>query len=261
MTKRFEDALQKTQTDIDVALKAAKASTAVLKKIQKATQTGDIKPMTRLFELVDESMVKLADTINDAREGWDFDADTYFSEGEYFQELIEEAKETGVSLFEMDGRVFCYPCILKLLPNDRVVTIDKKREKNLRPSVFVKKLHAIQSKPPKFKPATFLESLYMAYSAVVAQKGEKAIFGNDIKLLEIYKVLTILPGIAREYSKQDFARDIYLLDQSNIKILKTGFEISFPSASGTKNPSQCLRIITRDGQEKLYHSIAFNDVN
>jgi len=261
MTKRFEDALQKTQTDVEIALKAAKASTAVLKKILKAVQTGDIKPMTRLFESVDESMVKLAETISSAREGWDFDVDTYFTTGEYFGELIKEAREAGVSLFEMDGRIFCYPCILKLLPTDRVVAIDKKREKSLRPSVLVKKLYTIQSKPPKFKPARFLESLCTAYSIIVAQRGKKSFFGAEIKLKDIYKLLTLLPGHSSDYTGQDFTRDIYLLDQSNETITQKGFQLLFVGSTGAKNPSQCYKIITRDGHEKLYYSVTFNEVD
>lgn len=261
MPKQFEEALESTQNDIEVAIKAAQGAVAALKRVQKATQTGDVKPLSRHFEAVDMALERLTETIKMAHEGWQFDTESYLDSGEYFEELMEAAREAGVSIYEMDGKLFCYPCILQVIPRDSVVKVDKKREKRLRPTFFVKQLQKVQNKPMKSKSSAFLESIFTAYTYALAQKGKADMMGIDIQLQDIYNVLTLLPGQKTDYSKQDFTRDIYLLDQSNTTVTKKGFQVSFPSASGTKSPSRCLKIVTRDGHEKLYYAIAFNDVN
>jgi hypothetical protein len=82
--------------------------------------------------------------------------------------------------------------------------------------------------------------------------------GIVIPLLEIYKLLTLLPGQAKEYSRQEFARDIYLLDQSGVTTTKKGFVISFPASTGTKSTTNTIRVITQEGQEKRYYGISFS---
>ncbi len=255
---KFEQALQRTQAELDAAINAALAAVNTLKRARKSVQTGDIKPLPRQFDAADAAIDKLTETLRQTRESWDFDADAYFSGSDFIEEIMSEAERAGISIHEMDGRLFCYPCILKPLPADYAVMIDKKREKRLRPSVFVKLLQVIQNRPPKFRPEAFLESLFDAYRVICEQKsGRGTTHGPDISLLDIYKLLTLLPGQSREYSRQEFARDIYLLDQSHVVITKDNFRASLGDSSGTRSPARCLRIVTRDGKEKLYSSITF----
>ena len=262
MSGRFEEALQRTQGDVEVAIKAVQSVGKALKKVKRSIQTGDVKPVTKQMEAVEQALTRFEEAFQASRDGWDFDEESYFNSEEFFHEILAEAKAAGVDIYEMDGRLFCYPSIIKLLPSDRAVIIDKKREKRLRPSVLVKKLFSIQNKPARFRPDAFLESLQSAYLIIIAQKNKKVTgTGPDIPLLDIYKILTLLPGQAREYSRQEFARDIYLLDQSNVMVARNGFRASFQASSGTRAASRCLNIVTRDGQEKLYYSISFTREN
>ncbi len=75
-----------------------------------------------------------------------------------------------------------------------------------------------------------------------------------IRLLEIYKLLTLLPGQAKEYPLQEFARDIYLLDRSGVTKTKEGFVIRFSDRGFTR---QTVRVITQEGREKNYYGISF----
>ena len=79
-----------------------------------------------------------------------------------------------------------------------------------------------------------------------------------VRLLDMYNLLTLLPGQSRDYSRQEFARDIYLLDQSGVTTTRDGATVSFPASTGTRVPAATLRIVTQGGQEKLYYGIAFH---
>ena len=50
----------------------------------------------------------------------------------------------------------------------------------------------------------------------------------------IYELLTLQPGAAREYSRQEFARDLYLLDQSGVATVRSGATVSFHAARGNE---------------------------
>lgn len=255
---RFEEAIQKTQQDIETAITAAKATLTSLKRAGKSVTTGDIRQLSRQIEATEAALAKLSDCVRKVEEGWEFDADSYFSDGDFIDDVMAEAGKRGVSIHEMDGRLFCYPCILKPLSSEYAVMIDKKREKRVRPSYLAELLHALQNKPVKFRPEAFLESLYSGYQILVEQKhGKKHMPGHEIPLVDIYKLLILLPGQNREYSRQEFARDIYLLDKSHIIVTKDNSRISFQGSTGTRSPSRCLRIITREGAEQIYFSISF----
>jgi hypothetical protein len=69
-------------------------------------------------------------------------------------------------------------------------------------------------------------------------------------------VLTLLPGAARDYTRQEFARDLYLLDQSGIIETKDGRRMSLPASALTRSGA-VLTTVTRSGQRKIYAGVAF----
>ncbi len=78
-----------------------------------------------------------------------------------------------------------------------------------------------------------------------------------ISLGDLYELLTMLPGQAREYTKAEFARDIYLLDQSGQTTAKDGARIEFHSGAGARVPRGALSVVTQRGEEKKYHDVSF----
>jgi hypothetical protein len=120
--------------------------------------------------------------------------------------------------------------------------------------VLVRTLQALQDKPPRFKAEAFLEALATAYDLVIAARRAQP--GATVKLTDIYNVLTVMPGSARDYSRQELARDLYLLDQSGVTRTKDGRVLRLPASALTRG-SSVLRTVTRSGQEKVYAGIAF----
>jgi hypothetical protein len=113
-------------------------------------------------------------------------------------------------------------------------------------------LKEIQARPGKNNPSPFIESLYRAYSYSLATKKG----GRGASVSEIYRILTLLPAAKKDYSTQEFARDLYLLEERGVNLTSSGAELRFHASTGTKT-SNVLRVVDRNGREKLYFAIEF----
>ena len=258
----LEKALAKTQSDAEALMKAAAAVTSAAKRLKTATLVGDLRTLPASIAAAEQAIAALRQQFANTKDGWDFDEDTYFGDGSFVRELQETAQRLSVRIYEQDDRLYCYPSLVRMFPSLRAVEIDKKRQRGLRPTVLVERLKNLQEQPPRFKPELFLESLFGAYETIATGGAKKPgdLFGQGqvIRLLDIYRVLTLFPGQSREYARPEFARDIYLLDQSGVTRTKGGFEASFPVGSGTRAPASTIRVDTQDGREKLYYGLTFN---
>ncbi len=255
----LEKALASTQADIESALKLASSVAASLRKVRSAAATGNLRDLRPALLSAEQAITALRQQFANAREGWDFDEEGYLSSDGFPSELIDAGSRAGIRIFEQDDRLYSYPALIRVLPKDRAVLIDKTRARKLRPTVLVNQLKELQKRPPRFRPEPFLESLFEAYSTLVAKRG-KGLFseGRVETLLAVYKLLTLLPDQSREYSRQEFGRDIYLLDRSGVSRTRGGMVVSFPASTATRSPSSTVRIITEEGTEKVYYGIQFS---
>jgi hypothetical protein len=256
----LEHALVETETNADAVCRAATTALRALKKFRAAAQTGNLRELQKLIEASGQAITDLQQQFTKAKTAWRFDEDAYLSNGAFVAELLAAAKQAGVHIYERDDRLYCYPTLIRVLANDRAVVIDKARERRLRPSVLVRHLQELQNRPVRFKSEAFLESLSDAYATAVKtrdkdRRGASAV----VPLVEIYNLFTLLPGQAKEYSRQEFARDLYLLDQSGVTTTRSGAVISFHAARGNESPSKVIPIVTKDGQAKAYYGVSFTE--
>jgi len=258
MAVSLEKALAKTESDADAAFRAATTTVSSLKKFRAAAHSGDLRELRKTIEAADQAITALRQQFANAKEGWDFDEEAYLSGGDFLSEILQTAKQMGVKVFEQDDRLYCYPFLVRILPNERAILIDKKRERGLRPSIFVNHLRELQNKPVRFRSEAFLESLCSVYRTAVKTRGkDRQGKAAVIPLMEIYGLLTPLPGQSREYSRQEFGRDLYLLDQSGVTTTRDGKLVSLHAARGNESVSRVIPIVTRDGQMKRYYGISF----
>ncbi|MBI2854822.1 MAG: hypothetical protein HYX87_07895 [Chloroflexi bacterium] len=252
----LEVTLVKTQADIEGVLKAAGGLTASLRKARSAARTGDLRMLKSALDASERALTSLKLQYGNTKDGYTFPEEEYLRSGAYARELIAAGEQAGVSIFERDDRLYCYPVLMKVASGERSVFIDKKRETRLRPSVLAGILKEKQKKPPRFRPEAFLESLYKAQSMIQAAlpEGKR---GSPVTLLEVYEKLTMLPGLSQDYTKQEFARDIYLLHRSGVDRTKSGARVSFPASSGTRSRGRTITVIAEGGEEKTYFAISF----
>jgi hypothetical protein len=251
----LEEALAQTERDAESAIKTAVALLAQAKRIRKYAQVGSVRDLARSMDQAHQLAGATRDAVATARDGWRFDAASHMESGAFSRELLALADARGVAAEEQDGRIVCYPSLVRILPSDEAVEIDRKRSREIRPSRVVSRLQAAQSRPPKFRPEPFLEALLAAYKLVGAAHRSWSI-GEPLRLRDIYRVLTVLPGSGSAYSIPEFTRDIYLLDESRVDRTKDGLRVFLPASSGGREAG-ALRTVTKDGAVKTYHSIAF----
>ncbi len=252
----FESALATAEEQAGATLRAAAAVTRELRKARAAAAGGQTRELRRGLEAAQGLATSLADAVGALRSGFDFDEGEYLASGSYAKELLAMAAARGVDMFEEDERLLCYPSLVRVLPDQAALEIDRRRERRLRPSVVVDLLGAAQRRGPRFRPEPFLDSLRAAYELVIARQGKKA--DAVVRLVDVWAVLTLLPGQGREYTKQEFARDLYLLDQSGITLApRGGRRLRWSASTGTKGAG-VLTTVARGGQQQRYWGISFS---
>jgi hypothetical protein len=257
--QQLESALQRTEADAEASLRSAAAAARALKRLRTVVHDGNLREVRSALAAAQQSIDALQEQVDTTINGWDFDEAKYFSSGVYADELLATAKRMRVAIYEQDDRLYCYPSLLRVLPAERTLLIDRTRERRLRPSIVIEHLRNLQARPPRFKPEAFLEALFKAYRALVQRQGGAKVGAGPVeRLARVYELLTLLPGQAREYSSHEFARDIYLLDRSGITETRDGFAVSFPASTGTKSAAGVITAITENGQERRYWGIAFS---
>lgn len=251
----FEAALQAAEQQTEAALKAAAAVNRELKKAKVAAAGGQARDLRRSLEAAEAAAGAVAEAAERARAGFDFDEQSHLSSGGYVKELLATAAEAGLAMFEEDDRLLCYPSLVRVLPSESAVEVDKKRERRLRPSVLVRHLQDAQARAPRFRPEPFLESLLAAYELVVARDNKK--YDAVVRLVDVWAVLTLLPGQSRDYTRQEFARDLYLLDQSGVATARNDRVLRWSASTGTKGTGT-LTTVAKSGQQQRYWGIAFS---
>lgn len=148
---------------------------------------------------------------------------------------------------------------MRILSGDLVAVIDKTRDKHLRPTVLVEHLQRLQAQPVRFRSDAFLESLSQAYAVAGRDRTRKGRGeGSVISLAEIYELLTLLPGQSREYSRHEFARDLYLLDESGVRATRSGRAVHLHPARGTEPERRVFATVAQDGRLLRYFGLSFD---
>lgn len=256
----LESTLAALEQDIEATQRAISSVSRAAKALRKVVQEGDLRKLPSTMIAVSQAVQTLDQQFANAKDNWSFNDEEYLGNGSFAKELIKVAARLGVKMYELDDRLYCYPSLIRILPSDQSVTIDKVKDRRLRPSVLAERLKKNQERPARFKPEVFLDCLYQAYQQInPPQKGSLVRIGKVIRLSQVYELLTLLPGQSREYTRAEFARDIYLLDRSGLTKTRDGAVVSFPSSTGTKTPTATMVMITEAGQEKKYYGISFSN--
>jgi hypothetical protein len=255
----LEDALARTEAAAGRALTASADLVKELRRMRTAALVGNLRNLRATLTTVRQAAERTLDAANHAASSWNLDEDAYFSSGRFSTELMAAADAANLQLFERDERFYCYPVLVRVAAAERSVFVDKARERRIRPSVLVELLREVQARPPRFRPEAFLDSLFGAYAFLVQKWGPNQLdAGHTVPLVDVYTMMTLAPGAARDYSRQEFARDIYLLDRGGVTTTRRGYVVSFPASTGARSASTAMRVVTESGQEKVYYGLAFS---
>ena len=263
----FEEGFSASESAANSMLNALNEATRVARQLRKASQDGNIAAIRRLSERLETSASAIGQAASNAAVAWPFpeEEERPYLEREYSTELRSEGKKHGVQIFERDGRLIAHPLVVRVLPGDRAVRIDRRQTSAIRPSKIVADLERLQKSPARFRPQSFLESLYEAYLALAqantADRLKLGCVGQVVRLDRIYNLFTGLPGSKREYSLLDFARDLYTLQESGVREVRSGARVSFPASSGTRSARGAISFVGPSGDPVLFYGIQFSGVN
>jgi hypothetical protein len=253
--RSLETALEHTEADAHEALAVAKRLQATVAAAQKAAAGGDLRALRRSIEAAEDLVGDVAERVNQMSEGWPFseeDEVALFTSGAYTRELLDAADRIGLRLYEQEGVLASYPSLVRLVPPQAQVTIDRKRHPQVRPSRLAEHLRALQAKDPRLKEDRFMETLFSAYELVTAGRGGTA------RLVDLHRALTLLPSAKADYGPQEFARDVYILDASGLQETRKGKRMRLQAgATGARDRRNLLVVVTREGVEKTYYGVEF----
>lgn len=260
---RFEQAFSNAQNAAESTLIQARNLATRARRLQKAAKLGNIANIRKAQSELDSVLKELTEEVQRAVRSWPLEEgeeERYLREG-YAAELRSAALEQRLTIREQEGKLVSYPSIVEILPGERAVTIDKKKIRTLRPARLVELLIRNRDKSRRFRSTTFLRSLHSVYSELVRTQSSAGLFkgrqGPVLPLLRVYTLLTSLPGVRRNYSRTDFARDLYELDRSGETTLKSGATVSFSASTGTRSTRGVFSFIGPDGQMAQYYGIRF----
>ncbi len=252
----------------DIANGVARSAASVAsqaKAMAKAAKTGSIAGIKRGQGKLVEALAALEEDVQTAKSCWPYaeDDEQALLEQGFRQELEAAAESLGLKMYEQDGRLVSYPSILRILPPERAVQIDRKKVSTIRPSFLADLLLKNQKKSSGFSSQRFLEALYSVYSNIVGASSPSMVSTGSsrvVALIRIYKLMTALPGATRDYDRSDFARDIYALDAHGPHQTRNGATVAFPAATGTRiRSSDLFSFVGPDGNRVEYYGIRFSE--
>lgn len=251
----LEGALAAAQRGAEVAARAAAAVARDLRKASACAKTGQVRDLRKAIAAAQLSSRVLAERVEDLQAAFDLDEQALLSSGAFTKELLAAAEARGLTIFEEEDRLLCYPSLVRILPGEAAVEIDRVRERRIRPTVLVDALAALQEQAPRFKAEAFLDSLRAGYELMTSAEHQRP--DAVVRLVDLWSVLTMLPGQRGQYSKQEFARDLYLLDQSGLTSSgRSPRQLRWSASTGTKGAG-VLVTVARSGQRQYYWGVSF----
>ena len=259
MTIPFERGFADAERSAAAAAKAGGAIVSAAKQMQKAAQEGDIAKLRRAADRLASATDAARQDAANAKTAWPFteEQERDYLGASYEHELLDEAARAGLTVQSRDSRLFAYPSILQVQPNDLAVRIDRKRVTSIRPSHLVQVLLKNQTRRSRYPAERFLESLYSAYRILSGKDG----VGGVVLLAQVYQAFTLQPGSASEYDRSDFARDIFMLDRSGVTRTKSGHRFTLPASTGNTGAVEpiVLNFVAPDGELVTYYGLQFTE--
>lgn len=263
--KTLEEAFAEAGQKATVMQKSASRLASLARQMAKGADQGNVAVIKRVQGNLQGALSELEQDVATAVAAWSLsdDEELQIMEEQYADNLIQYADENDLKIYEQDGVLISYPSIVRILPNERAVRVDRKKVANIHPEFLVNYLKKNQTKKSGFPPPRFLEALYAVYSDIISSQSAGNLpdtSGPVVRLARIYKLLTSLPGVSRDYDRSDFARDLYTLEIDGLRQTRRGATVAFPSSTGTRRrSSDVFSIVDPDGNRIEYYGIQFTE--
>lgn len=225
----FEESLRALDARLERVQKLGRAVAAAIARARSAVKTGRAAEIPKGLAAIGQRIAEADAAAEDLAEQWNFDTAAYLSDGRFLGDLKAAAREQGLSMVESDGRIYCFPLLLRIEPRDMAVKIGRRLERRIRPSELARLLVRAQKRPQRFREEQFLELLYRTWRRLVGAGWQGNRQGPVVALSDIHDTLTLLPGA--DYPSTEFARDLLLLDRKPALRTRDGCRFEFPAST------------------------------
>jgi hypothetical protein len=251
----FEESLLALDARLEKVQKLEKAVAAAIARARTAVKTGQAAEIEKGLAAIGQRIAEADTAAVGLAEEWNFDTAAYLSDGRFLDDLKAAAKEQGLAMFESDGRIYCFPLLLRIEPKETAVKIGRRVERRLRPSELARLLARAQKRPQRFREQQFLELLYRTWRRLVGAAWHGSGRGPVVALSDIHDTLTLLPGA--DYPSTEFARDLLLLDRKPALRTRDGCRFEFPASTLGKGRMKRIVVYDEDGGEHTYIGLRF----
>ena len=255
----FEEGFRSAGAAAQTALKAARAVVKAAAALEKATSVGDLAAMRQSSDRLSDAAGAAAQAGQNVREAWPFtpEAEEQYIREEYEREILELAPSRGVITARGDaGELIIFPSVVRLLPSERAVRIDRKKHRGLRPTGLLEFLRERQQKKPSGSSAAFLDLLYKTARLLLGTASPR----GQVTLSRIYTALTLRAGA--DYTAIDFGRDLYHLSCSGMKTTRNGTSFRIvPASNASRSPTGLFWFIDASGRREYYFAIEFGETS
>ncbi len=254
MASEFEEELNSLDAKLEKAQKAAEGLVSGLKQVRRAARIGQISEIGKGLGGLDDRLADAQAATRDLSDAWRFDASAYFADGRFLADLKTAAAEQKLDMFERNGRIYCFPVLMRIEANQSAVRIGRKIERAIRPRELVRLLAKAQKRPQRFREQAFLDLIWRAYRRLVGREWNGTDPGRVVALIDIHETVTLLPG--SDYPQEEFARDLLLLDRRPDLRARSGERFEFPRGTTTKGIKPLI-VYDEQGAERIYYGIRF----
>jgi len=177
----------------------------------------------------------------------------------YSEEVCERAADLGVDVQVRDGQLVCFPYVIRVVPRERAVYVDRKKLVAIRPSVLAKYLADSRRRPDPNAAKKFLKAVYTVYDELTKGGSERRLIKLQrptVQLRRIFRMMSAHPRFA--CSRADFSRDLFILEHAGLNVTPNGATMTLHASSGTKQ-SGYFSYIGPDGQEAKYYAVDFRE--
>jgi hypothetical protein len=251
----FEESLVDLDARLEEAQKLGKAAVAAIGRARAAVKVGRVDEIAKGLGAIVQRLDEASTSAGGLANGWNFNASAYLADGRFIDDLKKAAGDNGISLFESDGRIYCFPLLLRVDPKEIAVKIGRRLERRIRPSALASLLARAQKRPQRFREAQFLELLYRAWRRLAGDDWHGTGSGPVVGLAEIHEILTLLPGA--DYPIEEFARDLLLLDRRPDLRTRDGCRFEFPASTLSRGRMKRLQVYDERGGERIYIAVRF----
>jgi len=110
----FEQNLVALDVKLEEAQKLGKAVVAAIGRTRAALKVGRVADISRGLGVISQRIDQANAAVDGLANVWSFDVSGYLADGGFIADLKQAAAEQDLLLFENDGRIYCFPLLLRI---------------------------------------------------------------------------------------------------------------------------------------------------